>query len=83
MKALTAIALLLTLGAPALAKPAPVETATSALARNGVDINMGPAGAMLERAYFQAPQPPFNAGSFPCRLLPSLLDKTRLAQSCH
>jgi hypothetical protein len=78
IKALTAIALLLALGAVALAKP--VERTSLALVN--ADINIGSVGAMRERNYFQAPQSPFNADAF-CRLEPALFHKTRLAQSCR
>ena len=80
IKALTAIGLLLALGAVALAKQAPAERPTLALVN--ADINIGSVGAMRERNYFQAPQPPFNADAF-CRLEPSLFHKSRLAQSCR
>jgi hypothetical protein len=39
--------------------------------------NIGSVGAMRERDYFQAPQPPF------CRLVSVLFDTTRLAQLCR
>ncbi|MGB9016478.1 MAG: hypothetical protein WCC77_02310, partial [Pseudolabrys sp.] len=80
IKALTAIALLLALGAVALAKQTPVERTSLALVN--ADINIGSIGAMRERNYFQAPQSPFNADAF-CRLEPALFHKTRLAQSCR
>ena len=88
IKALTAIALLLALGAVALAKP--VERTSLALVNADINIgsigamreNIGSVGAMRERNYFQAPQPPFNADAF-CRLEPALFHKTRLAQSCR
>jgi len=83
MKSLTAIALLLALGSVAVAKPAPVERPRPAFALNDADINIGPTGAALEREYFQAPQPQFNAGGFPCRLPLIVFGKTRLASSCH
>jgi len=82
-------AFFLILSVAAVAKPAPVndlrslEDQAMTLARNDVDINIGPARnsrASLEREYFQAPQ--FNAGSFYCRLQSTVFDKTRLAQSC-
>ena len=89
IKALTAIALLLALGAVALAKP-PVERTSLALVNADINIgsigamreNIGSVGAMRERNYFQAPQSPFNADAF-CRLEPALFHKTRLAQSCR
>jgi hypothetical protein len=91
IKALTAIALFLALGAVALAKQTPVERPSLALvnANSNSDSvgamreNIGSVGAMRERDYFGAPQSPFNADDFPCRLEPLLFDKTRLAQSCR
>ena len=90
IKALTPIGLLLAFGAVALAKQTPVERPTLALVNADINIgpvgamreNIGSVGAMRERDYFQAPQPPFNAGAF-CRLEPALFRKTRLAQSCR
>ena len=80
IKALTTIALLLALGAVALAKQTSVERTSLALVN--ADINIGSVGAMRERNYFQAPQSPFNADAF-CRLEPAVFHKTRLAQSCR
>ena len=85
IKALTAIALLLALGAVALAKQTPVERTSLALVNADINIgsigamreNIGSVGAMRERDYFQAPQPPF------CRLESVLFDTTRLAQLCR
>jgi hypothetical protein len=85
MKGLTVIALLFSLGAAAVAKPAPVEGPGPTLA-NKADINIDAAPASRERDYFQAsqmPQLPFTAGGLPCRLQPSIFDKTRLAQTCR
>ena len=84
IKALTAIALLLALGAVALAKQTPVERTTDINAGSvrAIRENIGSVGAMRERNYFQAPQSPFNADAF-CRLEPALFHKTRLAQSCR
>ena len=89
IKASTAIALLLALGAVALAKQTPVERPTLALVNadiigsmGAMRENIGSVGAMRERDYFQAPQPPFNADAF-CQLEPALFHKTRLAQSCR
>ena len=62
MKGLMATAIFMILTVVAVAKPAPVsdlnpsEDRTPALARNDADINIGSAGATLERNYFQAPQ---------------------------
>jgi hypothetical protein len=89
IKALTAITLLLALGAVALANPTPVERPRLALVNADINVgmvgamreNIGSVGAMRERDYFGALQLPFNAGAF-CRLEPDLFHKTRLAQSC-
>jgi hypothetical protein len=73
----------------AVAKSAPVsdlnpsEDRTPALARNDADINIGPAGATLERNYFQASQTPFVAGGLPCRFQSAIFDKVHLARSCR
>jgi hypothetical protein len=87
MKSLIVTALLLALGAAAVAKPAPVEGSGPALANNtDININIDTAPASRERDYFQAsqmPQLPFTAGGLPCRLQPSIFDKTRLAQTCR
>ncbi len=92
MKVLIALAVLLApalfgpallgLDATAQAKLAPFEPQPAAASLEAAAIYLGPAGAMLERDYFRAPQPLFAAGRiFPCRL--QLFAKTRLAQSCH
>jgi hypothetical protein len=88
MKALKAIALFL-----ALSAVEPNLVGRSRLALVNADINVGSlgamrenissVGAMRERDYFEASQSPFNAGSFPCRLEPDVLDKRRFAQSCR
>ncbi len=87
MKGLVALAFFLVLIAVAGAKPAPVEEPRAALALNETDIAIGPRwtprAATLERDYFEAPQAQFSVGSFPCRLQPTVFEKTRLAQSCH
>ena len=91
MKALTATALLLALSAVAVAKPNPGEEPRLALANADINTgslgamreNIGSVGATRERDYFEAPQPPFDAGAFPCRLEPVLFRKSRLAQSCR
>lgn len=89
MKGLMATAIFLTLTTTVVAKPAPVsdlnpsEDRTPALARNGADINIGPAGPTLERNYFQASQTPFVAGGLPCRLQSAIFDKVHLARSCR
>ena len=91
MRALTATALLLALSAVALGKPNPVERPRLAVVNADMSMgsvgamreNIGSVGAMRERDYFEAPQSPFNAGAFPCRLEPVLFHKTRVSQSCR
>lgn len=73
---------LLAVTAPAQAKLAPFEAQVSESLDN-TTINSGASGALLEAAYFSAPQP-FAAGRiFPCRLQVRMFDKTRLAASCN
>ena len=84
MKVLTALALILALGAAAQAKPAPIEPQQLASSTEDASMFAGAAGAMLESDYFRAPQPPVAAGRvFPCRLQLRVFEKTRIAQSCH
>jgi hypothetical protein len=56
----------------------------SAISAGDTAIATGPSGALLESNYFNAPQSPlaFGRGNS-CRLPLSLLEKTRLAQSCN
>jgi hypothetical protein len=85
MKTLFAGVLLLTISGAAFAKLDPLVKlvpAASARFNDDADINIGPAGAMLERDYFQAPRA-FSVGAFPCRFEPSMFAKVHLAQSCH
>jgi hypothetical protein len=88
MKALLATAVLLALSAGALAKPNPIERSRLALINADINIgsvadeSSGSAGAMSERDYFEAPQPPFSAGALPCRMEPVLFHKTYVTQSC-
>jgi hypothetical protein len=85
MKTLLPTLLFLAVSGTAFAMPEPVadpRPAASARADLDADFNIGPAGATLERNYFQAPRP-FNAGALPCRFEPSMLAKVHLAQSCR
>ena len=90
MKALTAGALLLALSAVAFAKTNPVERPPLALLI--ADINsgsgaahedIGAAGAIRERNYFEAAQPSPNAGAFPCRLELVVFHTTPPADLCR
>lgn len=84
MKAIAAFAVLLTLGAGAMAKPAPVERQRVAISPDDLAIQIEPAGATLEANYFHAPQQPFAAGRvFPCRMQLRVFEKMRLAQTCN
>jgi hypothetical protein len=83
MKKLLGLVLALTTTA-AIAKPSPVEGVRSpdpmALARASAEFNIGPAGAMLERKYFRAPDADSHSGV--CRTEPDMFAKVRLTQSC-
>ncbi|MGH6666116.1 MAG: hypothetical protein ACREB2_14640 [Pseudolabrys sp.] len=84
MKNYIAILLFLAFAAAAQAKPAPVDPQLVAFSPGDLAISIAPAAAILERQYFQAPQPANTASRiFPCRLQLRVFDKTRLAQSCH
>jgi hypothetical protein len=85
MKALVAIAMVLSLTVVAAAKLAPVSSLSQiedhiqASVRDDIDINTGASGAMLERSYFQSPRRQFNVS---CRLL-NIFDKAPLPESCN
>jgi hypothetical protein len=84
MKFLFALALILTFGATAMSKPAPVEPQLVAMSPDDLAIATGAAGATLERDYFRAPESSYAEGRiFPCRLQLRIFDKTRLARSCN
>jgi hypothetical protein len=84
MKALIIFATLLALGATAQAKLAPLERQLASISADDTMNGSGPSGGRLEADYFRAPQTPYAGGGvFPCRLQPSVFEKTRLAQSCH
>jgi len=85
MKTIFVGLLLLTVSGTAFAKLEPLlglNSGPSARVNRDTDINIGPAGAMLERDYFQAPHA-FSAGTFPCRFEPNMFAKVHLAQACH
>jgi hypothetical protein len=84
MKALLACAVLMVLGATALAKPSPIENQTKSSLVEDSAISIGPAAAALESDYFRPPQTPVAAGRiFPCRLQLRLFEKTQIAQFCR
>jgi len=86
MTVLAATAVFMSLPFAAVAKLTPdsrlsdIQDTDQAAVRNDTDINSGSSGALLERAYFQAPQPQFNVS---CRLQLSVFDKTRLTEVCN
>ena len=76
-------AALFALGGTALAKPTPVEL-PSAAALSDASIHSGPAAALREQSYFQAPQSSSFAGRvFPCRMQLRVFEKTQIARSCN
>ena len=86
MKALAATMVFLSLTVAATAKPTPVSSLDQfrdliqTSVRSDTDVNTGPSGALLERSYFEAPQPQLNVS---CRLQLSVFDKTRLTHACN
>ncbi len=83
------IILALSLGFLALAAPAQAKLAVGephpviGISVDDTAVATGPAGALLESNYFNAPQPSLNFGrGNSCRAPLSLFEKTRLAQSC-
>jgi hypothetical protein len=89
MKPWIFVALLVAMCPMALAKPTPIELSTEVVKAATVNRgslasmqeNTGSIGALREREYFEAKQPPINA--FPCRIEPVLFSTIRLAQSCR
>ncbi len=86
MKGAVALACIFGFAATATAKPAPVDSLRPPpvmLVRKDTDINVGPAGALLERDYLMDRAPGFDSGPFPCRFEFHMFAKLRLAQSCR
>ena len=74
----------------ALAMPAQAKLVTGAtqpaiaISADDTAIATGPAGALIESNYFNAPQAPVSYGGLKsCRLPLSLFEKTRLARACN
>ena len=82
-------AVILALGFGVLALTAPAQgklvvgapQPAIAISVDDTAIATGPAGALLESNYFNAPQPAFGRGNS-CRAPVSLFEKTRLARLC-
>jgi hypothetical protein len=84
MRALLAIATILTLTGTAFAKRAPVQPPPPLASPSELAIAVGAAGAMMETDYFKAPQAQFSGhGVFACRLQSEMFSKIRLAQVCN
>ena len=85
MKALLFAALAVS---PLLALPAQAKLVTGepqqviAISAEDTAIMTGPAGAMIESQYFNAPQAQIGRNNS-CRLPLSLFEKTRLARACN
>ncbi len=76
--------------APLLALPAQAKLVTGepqpilAVSVEDTAITTGPAGAMIESNYFNAPQTQIGLGrNNSCRLPMSLFEKTRMARACN
>jgi len=94
MKGLIALLFILAMESVAAAIPAPPDDLRSPAnglrneaiplnaTRQDSDVNIGPAGALLERDYFQAPRSS-SFGPFLCRAEPDVFAKVRLTQSCR
>ena len=74
----------LALATPAQAKlVAGTAQPVIAVSVDDTTIATGPAGALMESNYFNAPQAPTGSGLKSCRLPMSLFEKTRLARACN
>lgn len=80
--AVMSAAALLAVDGTVQAKPTPVEIQPAAWS-DAADAYSGPAAALREQAYFQAPQPSSYAGkTLPCRLHWHVFDKPQGARAC-
>jgi hypothetical protein len=85
MRVLLLLAGLLVFAADAVAMPSPYKTGRPSPAIRDNTIYLGPAGALLEADYFNAPQPRQGVGRlFPCRPRLHIVDRRRgIEQSCE
>jgi hypothetical protein len=84
MRAILAVAMILTCVAAAQAKPAPVHAPRLGPSPSELAIAVGAAGAMMESDYFKAPNSQFSGhGVLACRLQSEMFSKIRMAQACH
>jgi len=83
MRAVLAIAIILTSAGAAFAKPAPPQTPRLTPSPADLAIAVGAAGAMVESDYFRAPNAQFSGhGVLACQLQSEMFSKIRLARSC-
>jgi hypothetical protein len=85
MKTAIVFAVTLLLTAPAAAKLTPFDSQKEPLP-DVASVYTGPAAAMLEHGYFQAPpqqQPETAKRLTPCTVQMVVFDKARLAQACY
>ncbi len=85
MKTAIALALTLFVTVPAYAKLTPFDSQKEPMV-DVVSVYTGPAAAMLERGYFQAPQqqqPATAKRLTPCTVQMVVFEKSRLEQACY
>jgi hypothetical protein len=85
MKTAIALAVTLLLTAPAYAKLTPFDSQKEPVP-DVASVYTGPAAAMLEHGYFQAPpqhEPTTAKRLTPCTVQTIVFDKARLAQACY
>jgi len=84
MRAILAIATVLTLIGAAHANPEPAQSPRLTPAPGDLAIAVGAAGAMMETDYFKAPNAQFSGhGVFACRLQSEMFSKIRIALACN
>lgn len=86
----TAIAMAICFSAISLAATVPASAKLTPFEQQPFDqpdvnaLHTGPAAAMLERRYFQAPpQPAASKRALPCTVRMVVFEKARLAQACY
>ena len=84
MRALLAVATILTFIGAAQAKLEPTALPRLTPAPSDLAIAVGAAGAMIESDYFKAPDEQFSGhGALACRLQSEMFSKIRIAQACN
>lgn len=84
MRAVLAVATILTCVATAQARPEPTPLPRTVASPSDLAIAVGAAGAMVESDYFKAPNAQFSGhGALACRLQSELFSKIRIAQACN